>query len=385
MRIAYCIPALYYPSGMERVLTMKANYLACQGHDIHIIITDGGDKAPYFPLEQSVKIHQLDIDFEEPYKHSLLVRICLYRIRMCRLKKRLNTCLSQIQPDITVSLLRRDINVINKMKDGSIKIGEFHFDRIHYRNFNHPWLPSILNSYIQRRWMNALVGDLRKLSKFVVLTYEDLASWPELKNVVVIPNPVSFCPDEVSEGTNKEVIAAGRYVMQKGFDRLIPAWRKVIDKHPDWILKIYGDGWMREQLQSQIDELGLSGKCFLEHTVSDIIKRYQESSIFVLSSRFEGFGLVMVEAMACGVPVVAYTCHCGPRDIISEGIDGLLVKEGDIDGLAQGINYLIENADLRREMGKNARAKAEKYKIENIGKLWVDLFESLLEERRNRV
>lgn len=385
MKIAYCIPALYFPGGMERVLTLKANYLACQGHDIHIVITDGGDKEPYFPLEQSVKIHQLDIDFEEPYKHSFFVHIYLYQIRMLRLKKRLNACLSQIQPDITVSLLRRDINVINKMKDGSIKIGEIHFDRMHYRNFNHPWLPSMLNSYIQRRWMNALVDKLQKLSKFVVLTYEDLTSWPELKNVVVIPNPTSFFPDEVSEGTNKEVIAVGRYVMQKGFDRLIPAWRMVVDKHPDWILKIYGDGWMRKQLQSQIEELGLSGKCFLEHTVSDINKKYQESSIFVLSSRFEGFGLVIVEAMACGVPVVAYACHCGPRDIITEGVDGLLVNEGDIDELAQGINHLIEDADLRREMGENARLKAEKYKIENIGKLWIELFESLLEERRNRV
>lgn len=385
MKIAYCIPALYFPGGMERVLTLKANYLACQGHDIHIVITDGGDKEPYFPLEQSVKIHQLDIDFEEPYKHSFFVHIYLYQKRMLRLKKRLNACLSQIQPDITVSLLRRDINVINKMKDGSIKIGEIHFDRMHYRNFNHPWLPSMLNSYIQRRWMNALVDKLQKLSKFVVLTYEDLTSWPELKNVVVIPNPTSFFPDEVSEGTNKEVIAVGRYVMQKGFDRLIPAWRMVVDKHPDWILKIYGDGWMRKQLQSQIEELGLSGKCFLEHTVSDINKKYQESSIFVLSSRFEGFGLVIVEAMACGVPVVAYACHCGPRDIITEGVDGLLVNEGDIDELAQGINHLIEDADLRREMGENARLKAEKYKIENIGKLWIELFESLLEERRNRV
>lgn len=385
MRIAYCIPALYYPSGMERVLTMKANYLARQGHEIHIIITDGGEKPPHFPLDQSVIVHQLDIDFEEPYKHSLPVRLWLYQIRMHRLKKKLNACLFLIQPDITVSLLRRDINVINKMKDGSIKIGEIHFDRLHYRNFNHPWLPSIINSFIQRRWMNALVGQLRKLSKFVVLTHEDISSWSELKNVVVIPNPASFFPEEVSDGCNKEVIAVGRYVMQKGFDRLIPAWRKVIDKHPDWTLKIYGDGWMREQLQSQINELHLSDKCFLVPTVTDIIARYQESSIFVLSSRFEGLPLVMVEAMACGVPVVAYACHCGPRDIITEGVDGLLVNEGDIDGLAQGINRLIEDADLRREMGKKARMKAEKYKIENIGKLWVELFESLLEERRNRL
>jgi len=364
---------------------MKANYLARQGHEIHIIITDGGDKKPYFPLEESVKVHQLDIDFEEPYKHFLLYRIWLYLLRMRKLKKKLNTCLSHIRPDITISLLRRDINVINKMKDGSIKIGEIHFDRLHYRYFNVRWLPPVINSYIQRRWMGNLIGELRKLSKFIVLTDEDRAYWTELDNVMVIPNPASFFPEQVSDCRNKQVIAVGRYVEQKGFDRLIPAWRKVVDKHPDWVLKIYGEGWMRQQLQDMVEELGLSGSCMLEKPVSDIVAKYRESSIFVLSSRFEGMALVIVEAMGCGLPIVSFACHCGPRDVISEEVDGLLVPEGDIDGLAEAMNRLIEDEELRIEMGKNARAKAEKYDIGSIGKLWVNLFESVLKERRKQV
>lgn len=380
-KIAYCIPALYYPSGMERVLTMKANYLAQHGYEIHIIITDGGNKKPYFPLDDSIHLHQLDIDFEAPYHHAFLRRVCMYQARMRIFKKEMNKCLHRIKPDITVSLLRRDINFINQLADGSLKVGEIHFDRLHYRHFHAPWMPSFIYSYIQRRWMNSLIRELKKLSRFVVLTHEDATFWPELQNVEVIPNPASFFPEEVSDCTQKQIIAVGRYVSQKGFDRLVAAWSKVADKHPDWVLKIYGDGNMRDQLQRQVEELGLEDSCLLEHSVSDIIAKYQESSIYVLSSRFEGLPLVMIEAMASGLPVVAFTCHCGPRDIISEGEDGFLVPEGDIDGLAEKMNKLIEEDELRKKMGNLARLKAENYKIENIGDQWIALFESLKLER----
>jgi len=128
--------------------------------------------------------------------------------------------------------------------------------------------------------------------------------------------------------------------------------------------------------------LKLNDNCFLEHSVSDIAEKFQESSIFVLSSRYEGFGLVIVEAMSCGLPIVAFACHCGPRDIITEGADGFLVSEGDIDELAEKINLLIEKDDFRKKMGQMARLKAEKYKIENIGVQWITLFESLLKSGR---
>lgn len=376
--IAYCIPALYYPSGMERVLTLKANYLAQQGYSIHIILMDGGDKPPYFALDTSIQLHQLNIDFEELYICSLPRRIWLYWKKMHILKQRLDQCLCSIQPDITVSLLRRDINIINYMHDGSLKVGEIHFDRLHYRNVNFPWLPKCVNSFIERRWMNSLIREVRKLSKFIVLTHEDAAFWPELQNVCVIPNPVSFFPDNISDCSSKQVIAVGRYVAQKGFDRLITAWRDVADKHPDWVLKVYGDGHLRQELEQQVIHLGLTKSCFLEHSVSDVVAKYCESSISVVSSRFEGFGLVIVEAMSCGLPVVAFTCHCGPRDIITDGKDGLLIPDGDIARLAAGINSLIEDEELRRKIGQEARLRAADYKLNAIGEQWIELFESLL-------
>lgn len=380
-RIAYCIPALYYPSGMERVLTIKANYLVEHGYEVHIILTDGGNKPPYFALHPSVVLHQLDIDFEEPYYHSFVRRVWLYRQKMRMLRKKLNECLCRIKPDITVSLLRRDINVINKMTDGSLKVGEIHFDKSHYRHFTASWMPSFIYAYIQHRWMASLIRELKRLSAFVVLTHEDAAAWTELKNVHVIPNPSSFIPTEVSDCSNKQVIAVGRYVGQKGFDRLILVWATVVQKHPGWVLRIYGDGIMREELQRQVRNLNLEQNCFLEHSVSNIAEKYKESSIFVLSSRYEGLPLVIVEAMACGLPVVAFACRCGPRDMISEGEDGFLVPDGDETELEEKIHELISDEALRKRMGVKAREKAEKYEIGNIGIQWMNLFESLMKER----
>lgn len=376
MKIAYCIPSLYYPSGMERVLTLKANYFAEHfGYDIHIILTDGKDKKPYYELHPSVTVHQLDINYDEMYGWPLHKRILGYMKKQRLFKKRLSECLLSIRPDITISLLRRDINFINDMKDGSVKIGEIHFNKSNYREFSDNRLPGFVQRAVKQYWMHQLIRQLRKLEYFVVLSYEDAAEWTELHNVKVIHNPLPFFPDCQSDLTSKQVIAVGRYMPQKGFDRLIPAWRIVNEQHPEWVLRIYGDG-MREELQKQIDSLGITSSCILEHSVPNIIEKYCESSIFVLSSRYEGFGMVIIEAMACGVPPVSFTCPCGPRDIITDTRNGLLVENGDIEGLAEMICYLIENEDERREMGQQARSDVTRFKIEEIALKWKSLFES---------
>lgn len=159
MKIAYCIPSLYYPSGMERVLTLKANYFAEHfGYDIHIILTDGKDKKPYYELHPSISIHQLDINFDEMYGYSLVRRVYSYWVKQRLFKKRFNECLCSIRPDITISLLRRDINFINKMNDGSIKLGEIHFNKSNYRSFSDNQLPEFLQQMGRKRWMHQQIG-----------------------------------------------------------------------------------------------------------------------------------------------------------------------------------------------------------------------------------
>ena len=244
-KIVYLIPGLHFPSGMERVLTLKANYLADEfGYDVTVILTEEKDKPFYYPLSPKVKTINFDLNFDRMYGLPLHRRLVYYRKRLRKFKKMLTSTLCELKPDITVSLLRRDINFLNTVPDGSVKIGEIHFNRSNYRDFNNRMLPGFVRDAVKKYWNAQLIRELKKLKKFVVLTREDEALWTELDNVTTIHNPLPFYPgpDRVSPCTAKQAIAVGRYTWQKGFDLLIEAWKRVAVRHPDWTLRIYGGG-----------------------------------------------------------------------------------------------------------------------------------------------
>ena len=375
LKIVYCTPALYLAGGVERVLTLKANYFAEHfGYDITIILTDGKGKPFAYPLSDKIKVVHLDINFEELWTCSFLKKIFVYLKKQRIFKRRLTEELMRIRPDITVSLLRREINFINGIKDGSKKIGELHVNRANYRNFEANDT-NVIKRIFERFWMKNLVSHLKRLDRFVVLTHEDGASWSELPKVEVIPDPLSFSPQVQSSLSSKRIIAAGRYVYQKGFDLLLHAWASVEKRCPDWELVIFGAGDRTpyERLSSEL----LLQRCSLNGPTADIEKEYLNSSLFAFSSRFEGFGMVLIEAMACGLPVVSFACPCGPKDIITDGIDGLLVENGNVSQLAEKIIYMIEHPEERARMGQKAKLKSEQYKIENLAQVWKRLFESL--------
>ena len=378
LKIVYCTPALYMAGGVERVLTLKANYFAEHfGYDITIILTEGKDKPLFYPLSDKIKIVNLDVNFEELWTCSFVKKVFVYLSKQRIFKKRLTAELMHIRPDITVSLLRREINFINDIKDGSKKIGELHVNRANYRNFEEGDANFIKNLFA-KFWMRSLVSHLKQLDKFIVLTEEDKASWTELSNMEVIPDPLAFDVAEVSPLKAKRVIAVGRYVYQKGFDLLLQAWAKIEKQFPDWELAIYGMG-DRSPYDNLAKQLGVDmNRCHLNGSTQNIRKEYLESSLFVFSSRFEGFGMVLIEAMACGLPVVSFDCPCGPKDIVSHDEDGLLVPSGDIDKLANAMIQLMDSYELRHQMAKNAICSVRRFQIDEIADRWQLLFEDVL-------
>ena len=376
-KIVYCTPSLYMAGGVERVLTLKANYFAdIYGYDITIITTDGKQKPHFFPLSEKVQVVNLDINFEEMWHRSFLSRLCLYIIKERKFKKQLSKELYRIKPDFTISLLRREINFLTDIHDGSKKIGEIHINRAHYRNFT-PNRSNPVKALFSKYWMSGLVKKVRQLDRFVVLTEYDRQAWQEIPRVDVIPNPLPFYPKIISSIRKKRVISVGRYFDEKGYDLLLQSWSLVEKANPEWELVIFGEG-NRPYYERIAASLGLDlNRCILNDSISDVEKEYLQSSVFVCTSRFEGFGMGIIEAMACGLPVVAFDCLWGPRSIITDGEDGLLVENGNIGKMAETLNSLLQDPYKIEIMGKHARENVQRFNIDVIAEKWKKLFECL--------
>ena len=383
MKLVYVTPALYMAGGVERVLTTKANYFAEHfGYDITIILSEGKGKPLFYPLSEKITVINLDVNFEELWTCSLVKKVFVYLKKQRRFRKLLTAELMRLRPDITVSMLRREINFINEIPDGSHKVGELHINRANYRNFNTEQA-GFGKRLFSKLWSHSLVEHLKKLDRLVVLTEKDREAWTELDRVVAIPDPLPFVPKAVSPLTKKRVVAIARYSHEKGIDLLLRAWAEVEKQQTGWRLDVYGDG-DRTAYEQLMDELQIDrGRCRLHPRTNDVERVYCQSSIFVLSSRFEGFGMVIIEAMACGLPVVSFDCPWGPRSIITDGEDGLLAENGDAVNLAKQLHSLMDDSARRKDMAQAALCNVRRFRVESITQQWKLLFEDLLaqEER----
>ncbi len=373
MKILFYLPSLYASGGLERIIVFKANYFAdnLPDADVFLLTSEQRGKSPFFSISENVKHIDIGVCMDYPFDQSVFLKFIRFPFLYRRFKSRFLAILKQEKPDIVISSIRREINFLPHLDDGSVKLAELHVTK----GFYHFGGAKGLNRLLRQSKDRIRTEKLKLMNAVVFLTKQEQSFWPELSNTYVIPNPLVFKPRGRSDCEAKQVIAVGRYVPQKGFDLLIQAWSFVHADHPDWVLKIYGDGNPVE-LQDQIDRLNLTESCKLKPSTTVIEEKYCDSSIFVLSSRYEGFGMVLVEAMACGLPSIAFDCPSGPSEIIRDGIDGFLVENGNVKEMAKRICSLIKDDLLRKEMGERAQLNSARFHMENIAAQWKDLFES---------
>ena len=380
MKIIYCIRATYNPGGMERVLLNKASYLLDKMKwDVTIVTTDQQGRPPFYPFLEGIRMIDLGINYADDNEKNVIRKVTGYLKRRKEHKKKLAALLDKERADIVVSLYPSESSFIPNLKDGSKKVLELHFCKFFRLQYGRSGLMGLID-----RWRTKMDERLvRRFDRFVVLSSEDAGYWGALPNIQVIPNAARHLGAGYSDGTCKRVIAVGRLDYQKGFDRLLEAWDIVQKdgKHQDWHLDIYGQGEWKEVLQQMIDSRGLSETATLHEPTTHIGDEYVRSGMLVMSSHYEGFPMVMIEAMACGLPVVSFDFKCGPRDIIDENVNGILVHEGDISGLARAMMKLMDNDSLRLRLASNARRITEIYSEENVMGQWVSLFEELVESR----
>lgn len=375
MKIIYCIACTCHSGGMERVLANKANYLARHGYEIVVVTTDQRGRLPFFPLKPSIRSIDLGINYDENNGKSFLNKLLHYPLKQYRHKKRLKAVLMTERPDVTVSMFNNDAGFIPGIKDGSAKLLEIHFSKFKRLQYGRKGVWKLAD------WWRSKQDEktVRKFDRFVVLTEEDKAYWGNLPNIMVIPNAISGIPAGTALLANKRVIAVGRYTYQKGFERLVDAWHLLASRFPDWNLVIIGDGEERPLLEQRIRSYGLERQVTLTRPTQEIDKAYMEASILASSSRYEGLPMVLLEAQAFGLPIVAFQCKCGPKDIVSDGMNGYLVPEGDTAGMAQRLEILMKDEDLRKRMGLKAKESALRFNEEVIMKKWMYTFQTLKE------
>ena len=357
------------------MLLNKVRYFVDEkGWDVTVVTTDQHDRPSFYPFPEGVKMIDLGINYSDDNGKPFAKKLLGYLKRRRLHAKKFKALLRELRPDVVDCFYPGECSFVPSIKDGSKKVMELHQSKLFHIQYNRSGLMGLADK-VRARMDERLV---RRFDRFVVLTQEDRDLWGEIPGIKVIPNAANFIAEKYSDCSATRVIAVGRLDYQKGFDRLIHVWEKVHKQMPDWRLDIFGQGEWREMLQNMIDERGLKDVVKLNNPIKNIEDEYVDSSIIVMTSNYEGFGMVLVEAMSCGVPAVSFDCKCGPEEIISQHDGGLVVKNGDIEGMAEAIVRLMKDDELRKRMGESAKRVVETYSEERVMGLWVNLFEEIL-------
>lgn len=364
MKLLYITNGINGAGGLERVLSIKASYLTdVLGYDVTILCLNDNHLNPFYDFSDKIKFCSI------PVLGNAIQYIFKY-------KRGVQKIIEQVKPD-----------VISVCDDGTkafflpYLIGKkcpLIYERHASVKLNFSEMTVSRVKQLKNKCIHYLFRILAsKFNAFVVLTNGNKSEWrPD--NVIVIPNPLSFYPKEKSLLENNSVIAVGSHSYNKGYDLLLDAWKLVIQNHEKWKLHIYGKFDKQKTFLNYASKLEIDNSVSFYKPTTDIQERYLNSSIMVLPSRSEGFGMVLIEAMACGVPCIAFNCPHGPADIIIDNEDGLIVPNGDIEAFSEAIIKLIKNEGLRRKMGDHAKENVKRYLPEAVMPQWDTLFKTLV-------
>ena len=346
MKILLFARGLWNRAGIERMTVVLANAL-CEYHEVSIALIEPFDreKCPY-ELDERVQV----VSFNSYFKGFNLKNI-----------KSLRKVVKQISPDVVITVATPLVRISNPALWG-MKVRN-----IAWEHFN-----LYAGSKIGAYWK---LLSTRLVEKTIVLCKDDEENFKRrgAPGVMMIPNFSDMHKNPPTDFKNKVALAVGRHADQKGFDLLLKAWAKADVK--DWKLKIVGSGSLMQQNIQLAQELDLGDSVIFMESTSDVVSEYQNASCFILSSRYEGFGVVLIEARLLGLPAISFDCPTGPREIIRDGIDGFLVENGNIDALAAKITEVLAMDNLQ-DYGAAAREDAiSRFGYENVIKQWLDLLE----------
>ena len=364
MKIVYCIESLANSGGTERVLTTKLNWIAENRAAEVWVVTLKETQPPFFLLSEKVRRIMLSVKKGDRVGYT----------------KELNKVLCELKPEVTVHVAGMSDKVLPTLNDGSAKVMEFHYTKNFLVNFvkgiHHIRFRSL--HLLKMRWLQwRLAQTAKRYDKLVGLTQRDVSLWGNPRNMTYIYNPLSFRSERKSTCEQKRIIAVGSFTPAKGMDQLLHAYGEIAYKYPDWKLDIYGSGQDKNLLFQLIEQYHLTELVALHEPCANIADKLLESSIYAFPSRSDGFGLVITEAMECGLPTVAMDCECGPREIVTPQT-GIVVPDKDIDAFARALETLMEDDEMRCRMGLAAQVEVVRFYPENIMPKWLALFESLV-------
>lgn len=382
-KLLYILRSMAMVAGTERVVTDKINWLAEHGYEVTLVTYEQGDHPLAFPLHASVKVYDLDVRFFKLQVYPLIRRFHEYQKLRSLFRQRLKSVVDSFNPDIVITTayslkVADDIIRICKNARSIIESHETCFSVVKAYDYqSNPFMRMIAKVYDRKYYQS-----INRFDRLITLTEGDANEWRKhVSSVIgVIPNPLTYYPLELAERSvdgSFRIISAGRLEEVKGFDMLIEAFALIADKCPQWYVDIFGKGSCEKALEQMIISKRLVGRVKIHQPTTSIYDEYAKSGLYVLSSRHEGMGMSILEAMSCGIPCVAFDCEYGPAEIICHKETGLLVENRNVSKLADAMLWAIEHPNDRLQMGLAARESVKKYRKEMIMQRWVELFNRL--------